>query len=507
MTQNDYLVATDWAVSSETGAPDSMNDVETERSDTTLADLMGRLAIGDELLWAPERLVPFEHWVGHIPFAFWLIKTLRPRLLVELGTHRGNSYCAFCQAIAALKLNCRAMAVDTWEGDIHMGHEEGLLDELRRYHDPRYDSFSTLLEGTFDNSRTYFEPNSIDLLHMDGTHTYEAVKQDFATWRDAISNQGIVLFHDIAVHRSDFGVWRLWEELSREYPSFEFRHSYGLGVLGVGSCLPKPIEELFGLGQQHADAARLRMLFESRGQLLVMRLRAEQASLASAHAEGEPQPPVDMKSGYENKIAELERARAEAQRVVDERGDRIAELERAHAEAQERAGKLPELERAQAEAKRVVDERGNRIAELDRLYSDARRLAAERAGKIAEFERALAEAQRVVNERGDKIREIAEKLKGTEVANSELTCAVADLTVRFGSVLSERDAIAAERERVRAERDAILASTLWQLTRPMRSAGRFVPPGVRRLIRGSIRVLWRTVRFKTLYKSSAAKSG
>ena len=483
-----------------------MNDVGTVRSDTALADLMARLSIGDELLWAPERLVAFEHWVGHIPFAFWLIKTLRPRLLVELGTHRGNSYCAFCQAIAALKLNCRAIAVDTWEGDIHMGHEEGLLDELKRYHDPRYDSFSTLLEGTFDEARTYFDAESIDLLHLDGTHTYDAVKQDFLNWRDALSKRGVVLFHDIAVHRSDFGVWRLWEELSREYPSFEFRHSYGLGVLGVGSCLPKPIEELFALGQEHADAARLRMLFESRGQLLVMRLRAEQASRASAHAEGEPQSPGNMKSVYESKIAELERARAEAQRVVDERGDRIAELERAHAEAQERAGKLSELERTRGEAQRVVEERGNRIAELDRLYGDARRLAAERAGKLAEFERALAETQRVVDERGDKIQQQAEKLKGIEAANAELTCAVADLTVRFGSVLSERDAIAAERDAVRAERDAMLASTLWQLTRPVRSAGRFVPPGMRRLVRGSLRALWRAARFQNLYKSSA-KSG
>src|SRR5438067_1598117 len=119
-----------------------MNDTQAKATDTTLADMMGRLDIGDELFWTPERLVSFEHWVGHIPFAFWLVKVLRPRLIVELGVHRGNSYCAFCQAVTSLKLDCRAIAVDTWEGDVHMGHEEGVLADLRRYHDPRYSAFS-----------------------------------------------------------------------------------------------------------------------------------------------------------------------------------------------------------------------------------------------------------------------------------------------------------------------------------------------------------------------------
>ncbi len=51
-------------------------------------------------LLRPDRLVEPDAWIGHIPFAFWIIAAHRPRVLVELGTHIGNSYRRFCQAVA-----------------------------------------------------------------------------------------------------------------------------------------------------------------------------------------------------------------------------------------------------------------------------------------------------------------------------------------------------------------------------------------------------------------------
>lgn len=193
----------------------------------------------------PQRLVD-SAWVEHIPFAMVLMEITQPGLLVELGTHTGVSYCAFCQAIKELKIGTKCYAVDTWKGDSHVGfYGSEVLTDLRAHHDPLYCEFSSLLQSTFDDALKNFNDGSIDILHIDGLHTYEAVKHDFEAWLPKLSSKSIVLFHDITERKNDFGVWKLWDELKSIYPSFEFIHGHGLGVLAVGQAYPPSMDMLF----------------------------------------------------------------------------------------------------------------------------------------------------------------------------------------------------------------------------------------------------------------------
>src|SRR5262249_14536982 len=149
-----------------------------QRSDESAALLRSSLSLAS--FWTPEQVGPQPAWLEHAPFAFWLIEALRPRLLVELGTHGGFSYFSFCQAVHRLCLDTRCYAVDTWKGDEHEGlYGEETYERVRAKHDRLYAGFSTLVRSTFDEALPHFADGTVDLLHIDGRHLYADVKHDF----------------------------------------------------------------------------------------------------------------------------------------------------------------------------------------------------------------------------------------------------------------------------------------------------------------------------------------
>lgn len=206
--------------------------------------------------WAPRHLIR-SAWLEHAPFAFWLIQALRPNTIVELGTHYGFSYLAFCQAVSRLGLATRCYAIDTWEGDEHTGYYgQEVYRQLNAMNEEHYAAFSRLLRIRFDQALVHFPNGEIDLLHIDGRHGYEDVLEDFVSWLPKLSSRAVVLFHDTSVRDRDFGVWKLWQELSVKYPSFEFPHGNGLGVLGVGGNPPDALSPLFGSGPETGATIR-----------------------------------------------------------------------------------------------------------------------------------------------------------------------------------------------------------------------------------------------------------
>jgi len=203
------------------------------------------------MFWRPIYLEP-SAWQEHIPFAFWLIEAHRPRVLVELGSHHGVSYFAFCQAVEKLGLDTRCFAVDTWKGDEHAGfYDESVFEKVKAHNETQYSGFSRLVRSTFDDALSYFIDGSIDLLHIDGLHTLEAVRHDFETWLPKLSERAVVVMHDTNVRERGFGVFMFFEELQRQHPTFEFVHGHGLGIVGVGVDQKDLLQRLFrGAGSE-----------------------------------------------------------------------------------------------------------------------------------------------------------------------------------------------------------------------------------------------------------------
>ncbi len=138
-------------------------------------------------------------WIRHIPLAFFIISYFKPKIFVELGVFHGVSFISFCQAIKEQGVQCKAYGIDTWLGDEHAGLiEDGVFEKLQHLVKKDYGNYAELIKTTFDESADRFENGSIDLLHIDGFHSYEIVKHDFDTWLPKMSENGVVIFHDIA---------------------------------------------------------------------------------------------------------------------------------------------------------------------------------------------------------------------------------------------------------------------------------------------------------------------
>lgn len=181
--------------------------------------------------FVPEYLSHISNWHGHIAFAMDLMYCLKPKLFVELGVHYGDSYFTFCQAVQQFNLNCICFGIDNWLGDEHSGYYgEDVYNDVLLYNG-NYSGFSNLMKLSFDNALSEFDDNSIDILHLDGCHTYDSVKHDFYSWIPKLSQNCFVLLHDVCIQRENFGVFQFWNEISSHYPSFTFTHSCGLGII------------------------------------------------------------------------------------------------------------------------------------------------------------------------------------------------------------------------------------------------------------------------------------
>ncbi len=341
----------------------------------------------EPLFLRPRRLGLESAWYGHVPFAHWLVAAAAPRILVELGTHNGVSYSAFCEAMATYAKEGRAYAIDTWAGDEHAGHySQDVYWNLVQFHDAHYAGFSTLLRSTFDEALPYFADGSVDLLHIDGLHTYQAVRADWDAWRPKLSARAVVLFHDTNVRERGFGVWQLWDELRQTAPHFEFLHEHGLGVLAYGAEAPPLIQELCALADP-ADIGAVRQRFGQLGERWIeageaLRARtarqAVEASLAGATQEIEAAAAtVTRLSGSERALMDaLARADATVLETRAER-ERLATAEQELGAALSRTAAA--LEAAQAEAAALATRLGEQEAEADSLRAEAAQAGPARA--------------------------------------------------------------------------------------------------------------------------------
>lgn len=166
-----------------------------------------------------------------------VLASIRPRVVVEIGTAGGGTLYLFTRVaddaatIVSIDLPQGAFGggYGAWRGPFYRSFARaGQRVELMRL-----DSHAP---STQEHLRRRLHGAPIDLLFLDGDHTYAGVAQDFADYSPLVRSDGYVALHDICPDpkQPDNGVPRFWRDVRTAYPSQEFVEAAGQNGYGIG---------------------------------------------------------------------------------------------------------------------------------------------------------------------------------------------------------------------------------------------------------------------------------
>ena len=438
------------------------------------------------MFWTLEREAQ-SAWTEHVPFAFWLVDVLRPSTVVELGTHNGVSYSAICQAVKSLGLPTRCYAVDTWKGDAHASfYPEEIYRNFAAFHDRRYSAFSRLVRSTFDEALPHFEDRSIDLLHVDGYHAYDAVRHDFESWFPKLSPNAVILFHDTNVRENNFGVYRLWSEIASGRLHFNFQHGHGLGVLGLGHNYSNALRVFFDANIDSGLGSSVREIFASLGRSArVVESDRQIANLNQAVVERDGQI-ANLNQVVVKRDGQID----SLNHAVAERDGQVANLNRAIVKHD---GQIANLNQAVVKRDGQIDSLNQAVVERDGQIANLNQVVVKRDGQVANLNRAvvkhdgqIANLNQVVVKRNGQIANLNQAVVKRDGQIDSLNQAVVKrdgqianlnqaVVKRDGQIANLRDKaayIVIEKDReictVQQELDQILHSRSWRVTAPLR---------------------------------------
>jgi len=166
------------------------------------------------------------------------VRRLRPRVVVEIGTHRGGTLvCWAAVASPSAHIVSIDMPTDEWTGlgarEEDLARVRALLKPSQRLTAIGSDSHAPSTRARLDDA---LRGAPVDLLWIDGDHSYTGVKQDFEMYGGLVRAGGIIALHD--VRASDlwpgFGSPAFWQEIKPRFRAEELvadrRPGSGMGI-------------------------------------------------------------------------------------------------------------------------------------------------------------------------------------------------------------------------------------------------------------------------------------
>ena len=171
---------------------------------------------------------------------YGLARSIKPKVCVEIGSARGKSACAVGHALRR-NGGGKLYAIDPhshtdWNDS---DSTDSLAILTTHLHKAGVSDFVEIVQKTSTEAATNWQ-RPIDLIFIDGDHSYEGVKADWDLFVPHVSEFGVVVFHDIIwdlrpdpkLSRADMGVPRFVDELrAAGYPVVTIDHDFGVSLV------------------------------------------------------------------------------------------------------------------------------------------------------------------------------------------------------------------------------------------------------------------------------------
>jgi predicted O-methyltransferase YrrM len=170
-----------------------------------------------------------------------IIRQNRPEIVIEIGTARGGTLFL----LSRISLNYSTIiSIDL--------PTSTFAEKINSRQDIFFKSFALsnqtveIIKGnshhreTLNKVKTILQGRQVDLLFIDGDHTYEGVKKDFQMYSPLVKDDGIIAFHDIVeVSDENVEVNRFWNEIKENFYHKEIVEDWNQGNCGIGIIFNK----------------------------------------------------------------------------------------------------------------------------------------------------------------------------------------------------------------------------------------------------------------------------
>ncbi|HXZ15093.1 MAG TPA: class I SAM-dependent methyltransferase [Roseiarcus sp.] len=169
----------------------------------------------------------------------WLrrVEDIRPEVVVEIGTAKGGTFLLLSRVAAS---GATMISIDL-PGGYYGGGYAGWKEEFfRKLIGPDKETFFIRANSHDRSTREQLEQilggRKIDVLFIDGDHSYAGAKSDFLQYSPLVRSGGLIGIHDILHNRfdPDIDVYRLWNEIKKDYTVEEIVDRPDQGNLGIG---------------------------------------------------------------------------------------------------------------------------------------------------------------------------------------------------------------------------------------------------------------------------------